>query len=401
MSVPLTVNGTTFQYPQEFDTHWGPTLTAWSTAVTNALAPLTGGILTLPYPTSGILYQNSTLTGYLSLTINASNQLTFNGVPIGAATTLTDGHIFVGNVLNQPADVLMSGDITITNTGVTALGALKVVNAQISATAAIALSKLASTAPYFWYAADSGGVLTPLGVTASKAVITDANGLPSASTVTSTEIGYLSGLVSNLQAQLNALAAMNFVPTGTFADFGGPTPPTGWLVRDGSVISQTTYAALYAAIGTTWNTGGEGAGNFRLPNSTRRVSVGSGGSGTATLGNSVGNVGGEETHTLSTAELATHGHSASQAAHNHAFTGAPGATTQALGWYGTDGNNAASPNGVGTSGVGGINVSNTNGNVAKITVVNATPTVTVTDTGSGTAHNNIQPSEVVLKIIKY
>ena len=204
MSVPLTVGGVTFQYPQQFDRNWGPTLTGWSTAVTNVLAafPSTGVLTLSPYPSSTLNFANATNTGFLALTINGSNQLTFNGTPIGAAAALTDGHVFVGNVSNQPVDVAMTGDVTISDTGVTTLGALKVGNAQIATLAAIALTKLASTSPYFWYVANSAGVLSPIGVTASRAVITDANGLPSASTVTPTELSYLSGVTSSIQSQL-------------------------------------------------------------------------------------------------------------------------------------------------------------------------------------------------------
>src|ERR1017187_9239659 len=98
MSVPLTINGVTFQYPQQFDKNWGPTLTNWSIAVTNALKPLTGGFLTLPYPSTGINFANATSTGFLPLTVNSSNPLTFNGVAIGATASLTNGHIYVGNI---------------------------------------------------------------------------------------------------------------------------------------------------------------------------------------------------------------------------------------------------------------------------------------------------------------
>jgi microcystin-dependent protein len=53
---------------------------------------------------------------------------------------------------------------------------------------------------------------------------------------------------------------------GMIVGFGGTVAPYGYLAADGSVKSQAAYPALYLAIGTTWNTGGEGAGNFRLPN---------------------------------------------------------------------------------------------------------------------------------------
>src|SRR5690606_26841205 len=41
-------------------------------------------------------------------------------------------------------------------------------------------------------------------------------------------------------------------PVGTIIDFGGTSPPTNYLQCDGSAVSRTTYATLFAAIGTTW-----------------------------------------------------------------------------------------------------------------------------------------------------
>lgn len=51
--------------------------------------------------------------------------------------------------------------------------------------------------------------------------------------------------------------------TGQVSAFATSTCPTGWLKADGASVSQTTYAGLYAAIGTTW--GPTGAGTFTLP----------------------------------------------------------------------------------------------------------------------------------------
>lgn len=57
----------------------------------------------------------------------------------------------------------------------------------------------------------------------------------------------------------------NFVPAGAVMAFAMLTPPTGWLECDGAEYSESTYANLFDAIGTTYNTGGETAGYFRLP----------------------------------------------------------------------------------------------------------------------------------------
>jgi len=48
-------------------------------------------------------------------------------------------------------------------------------------------------------------------------------------------------------------------------DFTGDEAGVGYLYCNGQVVSRTTYANLYAKIGTTYDTGGEGGGNFRLP----------------------------------------------------------------------------------------------------------------------------------------
>lgn len=64
-----------------------------------------------------------------------------------------------------------------------------------------------------------------------------------------------------------AIAAMG-VPVGATLLFTHTNyPVSAFLKENGAVVSQAAYPALYAAIGTNYNTGGEGAGNFRLPES--------------------------------------------------------------------------------------------------------------------------------------
>jgi microcystin-dependent protein len=76
----------------------------------------------------------------------------------------------------------------------------------------------------------------------------------------------LAGLLTNAAISPATLAyVMQFaIPAGMPAYFAGATPPTGWLVRDGSAVSRATYAALFAAIGTTYGAG-DGATTFNLP----------------------------------------------------------------------------------------------------------------------------------------
>ena len=77
------------------------------------------------------------------------------------------------------------------------------------------------------------------------------------------------GNVANFEASIKlAIQALidAVVPPGAILDFPYNAVPSGWVWATGQVVSQTgTYARLFAKIGTTYNTGGEGAGNFRLP----------------------------------------------------------------------------------------------------------------------------------------
>ena len=86
-----------------------------------------------------------------------------------------------------------------------------------------------------------------------------------------------------------------------------PIPP-GWLEADGSAVSRTTYADLFSAIGTTYGAG-DGSTTFGLPDRSRHVLIGSGGTGTTTIGKDVGDLGGEEEHTQTVDELVSHVHS--------------------------------------------------------------------------------------------
>lgn len=81
-------------------------------------------------------------------------------------------------------------------------------------------------------------------------------------------------------------AAIVSTPPGVIAPYAGTSAPSGWLACQGQVVSQTTYASLYAAISTTWNTGGEGAGNFRLPDLQGMFVRGTGTNGT--VGGAIG-----------------------------------------------------------------------------------------------------------------
>lgn len=64
--------------------------------------------------------------------------------------------------------------------------------------------------------------------------------------------------------QVTQLVANSVTPSGAVQLFAMDTAPTGWLAANGQVVSRTTYAALFAAIGTTYGPG-DGFSTFRLP----------------------------------------------------------------------------------------------------------------------------------------
>ena len=72
------------------------------------------------------------------------------------------------------------------------------------------------------------------------------------------------------------------LPAGMVAPYAGSTAPTGWLLCDGTAVSRSTYAALFAAIGTTYGSG-DGSTTFNVPD-TRGIFISGVGSQTITVG---------------------------------------------------------------------------------------------------------------------
>ena len=101
-------------------------------------------------------------------------------------------------------------------------------------------------------------------------------------------------------------------PTGSVTQYAGSSAPTGWMFCDGAAVSRTTYAALFAVIGTTFGSG-DGTTTFNLPDLKGRVPVGKAVAGTFA---SLAATGGAETHTLTTAQIPSHQHNVSEYVHS-------------------------------------------------------------------------------------
>lgn len=91
-------------------------------------------------------------------------------------------------------------------------------------------------------------------------------------------ISKLNLVINGVTTQLDVHDA-NAIPTGSYIQFAGSQAPDGFLVCNGGEISRTTYAKLFAVIGTTYGSG-DGSTTFNLPNLTDRFLQGSTTSGT-------------------------------------------------------------------------------------------------------------------------
>lgn len=174
------------------------------------------------------------------------------------------------------------------------------------------------------------------------------------------------------------------VPAGTVVDYAGSSAPDGWLLCYGQAVSRTTYADLYTALGTTYGTG-DGSTTFNVPDCRGRVVAGKddmGGSSANRLtnqsgglnGDTLGATGGAETHTLDLTEAPAHDHGGS--------TGSSDVNAQ---------------NGVTDAGA----LNNTQRWSANVSGTEGAHTHTISSAGGGAAHNNVQPTIILNKIIKY
>jgi microcystin-dependent protein len=82
--------------------------------------------------------------------------------------------------------------------------------------------------------------------------------------------------------------------TGTVLDFAGAVAPAGWLLCDGSSVSRTNYANLFAVIGITHGSG-DGSTTFSLPDGRGRVAAGKDNMGGTSAGRLVVNLSGTTT----------------------------------------------------------------------------------------------------------
>lgn len=180
----------------------------------------------------------------------------------------------------------------------------------------------------------------------------------------------------------------------------------GWLMCDGSLVSTTTYAALFAAIGHTYNGNVDpGGGQFRLPDFRGRVPVGvDGAAARLTANDALGQSGGAEKVALTSA--------AQLPSHNH--TGSTGNSSSLSHAHGAgSGQNFVRANGSVSSGsvASGANYSVPAGTpLGTATAFDAQPNTlpsadlihghSIPSEGSGATHDNMQPYQVCNVLVK-
>lgn len=104
----------------------------------------------------------------------------------------------------------------------------------------------------------------------------------------------------------NSPSGYSLIPAGTVVAFAGSSAPEGWLICDGSAVSRTTYANLWAVISSTYGSG-DGSTTFNLPDAQGRSLVGAG-SGSGLTARTLSTKSGAETSTIDSANLPTHTH---------------------------------------------------------------------------------------------
>ena len=190
-------------------------------------------------------------------------------------------------------------------------------------------------------------------------------------------------IVSDGDGSFSYVSVPAFV-SGMVMPYAGTSAPTGFLLCGGQAVSRTTYSDLFSVIGTTYGVG-DGSSTFNLPDLQGRVVAGkddmSGSSANRLTdavtgglnGDTLGDTGGTESHTLTSAQsgLPQHNHSATT---NLTIAGSSGGSTGIL----TDSSRSTSSS---TS-------------FSSTSIGNAGPT------DASAAHNNVQPTIILNYIIK-
>lgn len=222
----------------------GTTDNAYETYLT-AADPTADRTITFPDQNGNVIVSGN--ASIVNADINAAAAIAFSKL-----AALTSANILVGNSSNVATSVAVTGDVTISNTGVTSIAAGAIVDADINASAAIADTKLA-TISTAGKVANSATTATNAN-TASAIVARDASGNFSAGTITAALSGNASTATTLATARtiqgvsFDGSANITVVTAGTGISVAGTSVAnTGVLSVNGSTGAVTNVAVTNAA----------------------------------------------------------------------------------------------------------------------------------------------------------
>lgn len=173
---------------------------------------------------------------------NTLKKLTWSGLKAALKT-------YFDTLYNKYVHPNHSGDVTSVADG-----------AQTIAANAVTNMKLADMANATIKGRVTAGAGDPEDLTAAQArsILNVADGAQKNSDITKAEIE------AKLTGTIASHSHPEMIPAGTVFMYAGATVPTGYLRGNGAAVSRTTYAALFAAIGTRYGAG-DGSTTFNLP----------------------------------------------------------------------------------------------------------------------------------------
>lgn len=206
-------------------------------------------------------------SGSTQPTDGVANDLWYNTIDktlyINYKTGLAANWVKIHDVQDVTAVTSVTGAAPIAVTA----GTTPVVSVSEATTTATGVVKLAAVADST--AKSQNHVLTPRALSESiSSYLPDASpsikGIIELATKTEVVDGVLGDKAITPLTLKQSISSLSNVPVGAIMQFGGSTAPTGFLKCDGSLVSRSTYAALFAVVGTTYGIG-DGVSTFGLP----------------------------------------------------------------------------------------------------------------------------------------